>query len=437
MSAGTFKYPCTGCNRTFTWKKEVAGKRGKCKCGQVITVPLHPPQQDEPADDLYALAELSSDAKTAVVDPTPIVLPAAAIAQAASASPLEYHRPEKAARTPRSGRVNPNTGEFDDPLRDYIVPAIFIAAGFVGLALYMMQKMGNGPLVGLAISIAFGFMLVVTLIKTVVLTFAAFPLATYCDVSVGLLRTAVLKIAATILFGDIAILWIIVAMRSAGMIGKKDDGGPEVWLVNVVILTLIYHLCFWYMFRLSAADAKFAALMAFVSRLCNFFMTLIVIALAASIIASRAYPSASQYIPATRTPLTISPGTPLTVQPGQAGPTPMDELISQQIKQNPFRIKEGYEWCRTGAADDADKKLVSDLYGAGADKVYIGGFTLYARLPADPAKRTGCLDVAHAFRHDHAIPDTAATNSLNYQYVVINLLGERLQSLHQKNSSPR
>jgi hypothetical protein len=431
MSAAIFKYACTGCSRTFTWKKEVAGKRGKCKCGQVITVPLHPPQQDEPADDLYALAELSSDAKTAVVDPTPILLPAATIAQAASA-PLEYHRSEKATRTPRSERVDPNTGEFYDPFRDYISPAILLAASLVGLALYMMQKMGNGPLVGLAISIAFGFMLVVTLIKTVVLTFAAFPLATFCDVSVGLLRTAVLKIAATILFGDIAILWIIVAMRSAGMIGKKDDGGPEVWLVNVVILTLIYHLCFWYMFRLSAADAKFAALMAFVSRLCNFFMTLIIIALAESIIASHAHPSSSQYIPAIRTPLTISPGTPLTVQPGQTGPTAMDELISQQIRQNPFRIQEGYAWCRTGAADDADKKLVSDLYGAGADKVYINGFTMYALLPSDPAKRTACLDVAHAFRHDHAIPDSATTNSLNYQYVVINLLGERLQSLHNK-----
>jgi hypothetical protein len=431
MSAAIFKYACTGCSRTFTWKKEVAGKRGKCKCGQVITVPLHPPQ-DEPADDLYALAELSSDARTAAVDPAPILVPAAAVAQAASAPPLEYHRPEKAARTPRSERVDPYTGEFYDPFRDYISPAILLAAGFVGLALYMMQKMGSGPLVGLAISIAFGFMLVVTLIKTVVLTFAAFPLATYCDVSVGLLRTAVLKIAATILFGDIAILWIIVAMRSAGMIGKKDDGGPEVWLVNVVILTLLYHLCFWYMFRLSIADAKFAALMAFVSRLCNFFMTLIVIALAESIIASHAHPSASQYIPAKRAPLTISPGTPFTVQPGQTGPTAFDELISQQIKQNPFTIKEGYEWCRTGAANDADKKLVSDLYGAGADKVYVGGLSLYAQMPTDPAKRAACQAIAHAFRHDHALPDSAAANSLNYQYLVINLRGEHLQSLHKK-----
>ncbi len=58
---------------------------------------------------------------------------------------------------------------------------------------------------------------------------------------------------------------------------------------------------------------------------------------------------------------------------------------------------------------------------------------MYALLPSDPDKRVACLNVAHTFRHDHAIPDNAAVNSLNYQYVVINLLGERLKGLNHKN----
>jgi hypothetical protein len=432
MSADVLKYSCGGCQRTFVWKKEVAGKRGKCKCGQVVTVPLHPPEP-EPPDDLYALAELSSDAKTAVVDPTPIVVPATVIASATPRA-LEYQRPTKEPREPRSHRIDPSTGELFDPFRDYITPAILLAAGFAGIAIYMIQKTGTGPLVGFAISIAFGIMFFITLIKTVVLILAAVPLATYCDVSIGLLRTAILKLAATILFGDIAILWLVVAMQSAGMISKKDDGGPEVWLIYVVVLAAVYHICFWYMFRLSIADIKFASLMSLISRICNFFMTLILIALIESWVTSHAHPMASPNVPAIRAPLTISPGTPLTVQPGQTGPTVMDELITQQIKQNSHHIiQEGYAWCRTGAADDVSKKLIGDMYGAGADKVYIGGFTMYALLPTDPDKRVACLNVAHTFRHDHAIPDNAAANSFNYQYVVINLFEERMKGLNHKN----
>jgi hypothetical protein len=192
----------------------------------------------------------------------------------------------------------------------------------------------------------------------------------------------------------------------------------------LVFLSVIYHLCFAYMFRISLVDIKFAALMSFTSRLCNFFLQLIFIALIASILSNRPHP-ASQY--ALQTPPTIAPGTPMTVQPGQTGPTVADDLISARIKQNPFGIQEGYAWCRTGAADDADKKLVSDLYNAGSGKVYIDGFKLYAQLPVDPAKRTACLDVTDKFRSDHGLPPA---DNLNYQYAVINLLGERLQSLH-------
>jgi hypothetical protein len=360
-------------------------------------------------------------------------LPPIPTARAAAPEALEYQRPAKMARTPQSDRVDPFTGELSDPYRDYIAPAILLAAGLAGIALYIIQIIGTGPLVGLAISIAFAIMLAVTLVKTLVLTLAAVPLASYCDVHVGLLRTAIFKFAATILFGDIAIVWLVVAMQSAGMISKKNDGGPEVWLVYVVVLAVVYHICFWYMFSLSAADIKFAALMSFTSRLCNFFMTLIVIALIASIVATHAKPIASPNVSAIRTPPAISPGTPLMVQPGQSGPTVVDQLITQRIKQNPFQMQEGYAWCRTGAADEAGKKLVSDMYGAGAEKVYVYEFTLYALLPDDPAKRGACLDVAHAFRKDHGIPDNAAMNSLNYQYVVINLFAERLKALHHAN----
>jgi hypothetical protein len=49
------KFPCTACGREFTWKPEIAGKRAKCKCGAVITVPKTRPTP--PEDDLPPIPE--------------------------------------------------------------------------------------------------------------------------------------------------------------------------------------------------------------------------------------------------------------------------------------------------------------------------------------------------------------------------------------------
>jgi hypothetical protein len=57
------KFSCDGCGKSYTWKSELAGRRVKCKCGQVMTVPKEDPAAamyeapPEGFDDLYALAE--------------------------------------------------------------------------------------------------------------------------------------------------------------------------------------------------------------------------------------------------------------------------------------------------------------------------------------------------------------------------------------------
>src|SRR4051794_18182068 len=66
------KFACDGCGKSYSWKPELAGRRVKCKCSQVMTVPASDPSQSEPApdgfDDLYALAE-GTPIETAAVTP--------------------------------------------------------------------------------------------------------------------------------------------------------------------------------------------------------------------------------------------------------------------------------------------------------------------------------------------------------------------------------
>jgi hypothetical protein len=50
---------CPGCQREYPWKPDLAGKRVKCTCGQIMDVPAIAPKAE--VDELYDLAE----------DPTP------------------------------------------------------------------------------------------------------------------------------------------------------------------------------------------------------------------------------------------------------------------------------------------------------------------------------------------------------------------------------
>jgi hypothetical protein len=63
-STSTGKFSCDGCGKSYSWKAELAGRRVKCKCGGVMTVPKADPaaaaaEEALPPEfeDLYALAE--------------------------------------------------------------------------------------------------------------------------------------------------------------------------------------------------------------------------------------------------------------------------------------------------------------------------------------------------------------------------------------------
>ncbi len=504
------RFSCGACGKTFKWKPEIAGKKGKCACGASIMVPMTapqlagakqqvtvtttpvvkravpvtavakkpagqsgacapvvavpvlkspilkpaiptppppvappPPPQEEEDQGEYDMADGMSNLDSLL--PTPEAIAAAELeappplpAEPVAAEPIEYQRPTKQPKPKRQNNwIDPETGDFPDPMRNYVVPAILLAAGLLGIVLHVIWKMGVGSAAELAIPLLMAILLGFTAVKTFILVMLAFPLATRSGVYMGLLRTAIFKLAATIFFGDIAILWLIAGLRSQGIIGPRGEGGLSLWLVYAVVLALIFYACFIYLFRISVADFRFAYRMSLASRICNLVLNLAFIAFVGAIVASRSKANAPvifpgiqpppaqnpmSTIPVSQSPILIAPGTPMTAQPGQNSPTMMDAVISQQIHLN--RMTEGYSWCRSGRADDADKKLISDMYNSGADKVYVGGIaTMYAQLPTDPVKRQTCLDVAHAFRKKYGLPDDPSVNSLNYQYIVIDLMG--------------
>src|SRR5688500_15462390 len=61
------RFSCPSCGKQFAWKPELAGKKGKCKCGGVLSIPAKPPAppaavkaaapEANPFDDPYSVAE--------------------------------------------------------------------------------------------------------------------------------------------------------------------------------------------------------------------------------------------------------------------------------------------------------------------------------------------------------------------------------------------
>src|SRR5436305_592896 len=69
--AAAAHFTCPNCGGKKLWKPQLAGRRAKCGCGQVITVPLQPPGADAPAtfEDAFEAAAASPD-----VEPPPVVI---------------------------------------------------------------------------------------------------------------------------------------------------------------------------------------------------------------------------------------------------------------------------------------------------------------------------------------------------------------------------
>ena len=85
------KFACASCGKEYKWKPELAGKKGKCKCGGVLSIPAEEPVEDaEPEPSLDDLYDISDDAPkkapayAAAAAPAP-PLPAPAMASARSA----------------------------------------------------------------------------------------------------------------------------------------------------------------------------------------------------------------------------------------------------------------------------------------------------------------------------------------------------------------
>jgi hypothetical protein len=452
VSESDFKVTCAGCKRSYAWKQERAGKRAKCKCGQIITMPVAPPKSvvaEEP-DDLYGLAELAADAQKAPVRQSRIVAAAAApLGEAAvRPAPLDY-RNTKVARDANKREQDSLT----DPIRDLYVPAGLIAAGMLSSLIFAFSQthLGINGIMILSVLVA-----ILTAIKIGALIFAALALAPLIGISFGILSHAILKFTAIIILIDAATLWVDVIFKAKGAI-SPNGATPILYLLFVhfaLAVTLLGGLCA-YLFSLDASEVAMLAIpMAILSWIVGLIVTVILFALLAAfavgIMAAhpQMIPIAIPAPPVASAPIGAAPvGSAAPVAgapPAAAGAAnSADNDIARRIHPPNGRtaVITANLWMQMNHSTTADKQacdFISKMYAAGAVNVYIDDLsdmmarmprglklakvaTAYVELPTDATQIDACRDVAKAYRTQTNQRPISPFDSLMQKYLVVEI----------------
>lgn len=243
------KFPCTGCGNSYTWKPELAGKKVKCKCGTVISVPSDPTAEPQnPIEETYDLVpsyEPPKPAKKATIPTAAIPAkskPAALASGGGAASPvLGYRQPS----TKNKENDHFNLDTLMDMKRDVYTPIVFLIMGmFLSVSYYAVHHHMNMTGVAVTTLGVSGMML----FKTVLLVGFALITAGPLGVSYGGIWTGILKLAAISVFSDGVVTWV-----EAGL--EKGGAGGLSMLISYPVSIGVYWLLLIYLFSMEPGDS--------------------------------------------------------------------------------------------------------------------------------------------------------------------------------------
>ncbi len=237
------RFSCGGCNKTYAWKPELAGKRVKCKCGQILDVPQATAQDEE--DALYDLAPSEEPVKPKRPAARPIPATAGATPAAQSNSAM------LAYQSAPTGRDRMSAQTLMEMKRDVYVPVALLAAGVI---LYIGCYAFRYHLTGFGIAVTGIGLLLLTALKAALMIGFALVLATPLGVSFGGIWTATLKLAAIAVFCDGVTAWIDLAVtKMTG--GVFNNGGIFYGFISWPVALGIYWSLLIYLFSMDPGDS--------------------------------------------------------------------------------------------------------------------------------------------------------------------------------------
>ena len=391
------RFACEACGKSFAWKAALAGKKAKCSCGTVMTVPQAP---------LAAIAHRTA----------PLQAPIPTAQVAAPAPTLGYVSARK-----RPSEELP-IDKLIDPVRDIYVPTALLTFGFIAILLWALVGRGITAQLSMVVLVASS---VSTAIKTTVLVLIAVAIADKAGYGFGTFWTAVLKFSSIVILSDSLLEWFEAWMVHVGAIRVR--GGLmyiSIWLLvlEMFLAAGVIALLMKYYFDLDVDEIWYIGLgIAFVSMLAGFVLRFLLIAALQAMIAARRPPPAAAPPPApAAAPTTSLPAIPIE--------TPHDRTIRLRIEQGKPFVQDGIEFMQRGLRGRGQKQLFENLTLANVSRMYVdiqGNFLapkLYVVLPDAPADRAACFAAYSKYCDDaRAEVDPAEAKDTGQKYMVIQL----------------
>lgn len=396
---GTSRFACEACGKSYTWKPELAGKKVKCKCGQILRVPQA--QQEPPEDDLYDLAPSEEPVKPQRAAPPPPITPSSAsTSRSSGARPLPARAPvgrAPAVAASGAGTVpyfpGPTLRDRErlaaqvlvDMKRDVYTPVILLVLGFLLYVGYygIRYQMGGTGIAFTTLGLG-----LITAFKAALLIGFAFAVAGPLGVSFGGIYTAILKLAAIAVFCDGVTTWI-----DAGVNKISGVGGGGVFGFGVISFPIALGL-YWglltYLFSMDPGDSWMVVMILSVF---DYIVRLAMIALLLRLVLGWGGVAAGNV--------------PVPAFGGGGGMSNVDPVAERvaQLKDAQL-LKEAREFI-AGGRQEALRSPVDAWYAAGCPnvwfevsrdingKVYPDG--LIVELPKDKTKRAECYNILNRY----------------------------------------
>src|SRR5688572_9436313 len=232
---GTGTIQCDNCGKQFRWREEIAGKRMKCPCGGIVSVPANAPDGAVPAQVGAAGAAKAQAARSGGA---PRVNAAAIMAAKGLPPPRGRTKSQRELDNAKSGQEELEEMAKTNLLRDVIIPIPIILAGLALSYLNVTQwpmpgKQAAPP------SQALGMVAVGAATSVVLVVGAIFLTTVLADVTfVGKFHNTILRLCA-IAIGPSAI-YAIMAAVVGGDDGTSMAGTALGALLTIVALAALY-----------------------------------------------------------------------------------------------------------------------------------------------------------------------------------------------------
>jgi hypothetical protein len=278
MSLESPHFSCPGCGGKKSWKPQLAGKRAKCSCGHILTIPLEPPQLAAapivPATFEEAFEAAASD-QPDFDNPAPTLSVAPAAARPAFTPPpvliereeadgsvstvgtvaRKIVRSETAALPRRKGlqREEKPPEPAVSPFRDFVLPGILIAAG---VALCLLDGTYKGDESWVPLNTVVGPVIVNMLVSLAFAIGAVFAASAMGGVAFQEpIPVIIYKLCA-----------VALAPGALGSLATHWIGGINGDIAGVFLGITCYFLLFLILFRIAMVDRVVCVMLLFIIR---------------------------------------------------------------------------------------------------------------------------------------------------------------------------